>query len=274
MKKQDQRNSYDKHRRLGIKDVNPLDGCLHVYLDVGSNIGVQVRKLFEPQLFPDAPVLKIFDQHFGEHLNRNLSQVCSVGFEPNPIHYQILQKISSSYKNCGWRAIFYEVGVSFKNDILSYARINGPQEWGGFIVEKKDDFGDKLKADINDKMVENVHVIRLATFILEIVNTRKLPESAKTTLPQVVMKLDIEGKEVEVLPDLLISGALGSVDKTFVEWHGQHKYVSFEDTAIVRAMVDTMCRVAEEKHLLQRCNIQKLDDETYFNFTGSLPTCT
>ncbi len=25
---------------------NPLDGCYHVYLDVGSNIGIQVRKLF------------------------------------------------------------------------------------------------------------------------------------------------------------------------------------------------------------------------------------
>ena len=30
------------------------DGCWHVYLDVGSNIGVQVRKLFEPERYGGA----------------------------------------------------------------------------------------------------------------------------------------------------------------------------------------------------------------------------
>ena len=38
---------------------NPLDGCLHVYLDVGSNVGVQVRKVYQPGLFPWAPSLKV-----------------------------------------------------------------------------------------------------------------------------------------------------------------------------------------------------------------------
>ena len=27
---------------------NELDGCYHVYLDVGANVGIQIRKLFEP----------------------------------------------------------------------------------------------------------------------------------------------------------------------------------------------------------------------------------
>ena len=36
---------------------------------------------------------------------------------------------------------------------------------------------------------------------------------------QVVMKIDIEGTELEVVPDLLISGALRSVNKIFIEWH-------------------------------------------------------
>jgi hypothetical protein len=44
---------------------NELDGCYHVYLDVGSNVGVQVRKLFEPDLYPDAPVLEVFNSVFG-----------------------------------------------------------------------------------------------------------------------------------------------------------------------------------------------------------------
>ena len=44
---------------------NFLDGCRHVYLDMGTNIGIQIRKLYEPHLFPDALVLPIFDKFFG-----------------------------------------------------------------------------------------------------------------------------------------------------------------------------------------------------------------
>ena len=33
-------------REFGTK--NDLDGCYHVFLDIGSNRGVQPRKLFEP----------------------------------------------------------------------------------------------------------------------------------------------------------------------------------------------------------------------------------
>ena len=68
----------------------PLDGCQHVYLDVGSNIGVQVRKLYQPELFPNASVLEVFDGAFGRMANRNLSQLCAVGFEPNPKHSTLL----------------------------------------------------------------------------------------------------------------------------------------------------------------------------------------
>lgn len=33
------------------------------------------------------------------------------------------------------------------------------------------------------------------------------------------MKLDIEGSEVEVIPDLVITGALNFIDYMTVEWH-------------------------------------------------------
>ena len=49
---------------MSITPQNPLDGCYHVYLDVGSNIGVQIRKLFEPENYPNATVLQIFNENF------------------------------------------------------------------------------------------------------------------------------------------------------------------------------------------------------------------
>ena len=50
-------------------------GCDSVYLDVGTNIGVQLRKLYEPHKYPGAPVLRIFDEVFGD---ANRCSVCSV----------------------------------------------------------------------------------------------------------------------------------------------------------------------------------------------------
>ena len=47
------------------KAGNILDGCYHVYLDVGSNIGVQVRKLYQPEQFPGALIINQFRLAFG-----------------------------------------------------------------------------------------------------------------------------------------------------------------------------------------------------------------
>ena len=61
-------------------------------------------------------------------------------------------------------------------------------------------------------------MIRLADYILHKVTTRKLPRSINAEVleqkPNVVMKLDIEGSELEVLTDLLVTSAfieLGSL---------------------------------------------------------------
>ena len=29
-----------------VEDMNPLDGCRHVYLDMGTNVGVQIRYMY------------------------------------------------------------------------------------------------------------------------------------------------------------------------------------------------------------------------------------
>ena len=47
-----------------------LDGCYHVYLDMGTNVGIQIRKLYQPHLFPKAGVLPLFDKYFGPYSQR------------------------------------------------------------------------------------------------------------------------------------------------------------------------------------------------------------
>ena len=71
--------------------------CEHVYLDVGTNIGVQIRKLYEPTKYPHAGVEPIFAQHFGPAPRCG---VCTIGFEPNPVHRHRLQRLESSLGSC------------------------------------------------------------------------------------------------------------------------------------------------------------------------------
>jgi len=60
------------------EDVNPLDDCLHVFIDLGSNRGLQIRKLYEPHTFPLAPIQPVYQKFFGKPEDRNLQEICSV----------------------------------------------------------------------------------------------------------------------------------------------------------------------------------------------------
>ena len=105
------------------RQSNPLDGCEFVYLDMGTNTGVQIRKLFEPALFPGAAVLPIFDRYFGSAAGRNLSAVCAVGWEPNPVHSARLAGLQAAYRRCGWRVeIHTETGVAARQGQELFAR--------------------------------------------------------------------------------------------------------------------------------------------------------
>ena len=82
-----------------------VGGCCHVYLDVGSNVGVQVRKLFEPELYVGAPVLEVFDRVFGGRDERRRN-TCALGLEGNERHRRRLDAIQSAYTQQGWRTKF------------------------------------------------------------------------------------------------------------------------------------------------------------------------
>ena len=87
------------------------------------------------------------------------------------------------------------------------------------------------KASENQKAVDHnpvlVKVVRLSDFINKVVATRRIPEasplfsrySVTQRSPNVVKKLDIEGSEVDVVPDLFFAGSLQHLDAMMIEWH-------------------------------------------------------
>lgn len=121
---------------------NILDGCYHVYLDVGSNIGVQVRKLFEPEKYPRSPIHAIFNSNFAKieqrrkFLSKEVNIICAVGFEPNPHHTKHLLDMEKSYNECGWMVKFLtETAVSDHYGTTQFFTFKGHNslEWGSQI---------------------------------------------------------------------------------------------------------------------------------------------
>ena len=205
---------------LQVRKPKLADGCYHVYLDVGSNIGIHNRFLFEPEKYPDAKVSRgIFDKHFGA--NRSNKNLCAFGFEPNPTHKARHEALRESYHRMGWRYHFINAGVGDHNGNMTFFhnRDVGSEEWGFSSTPRK-----------KRSTPEVVPIVRLAEWIENQVKGRLIPntqEGNRSLAPTVVMKMDIEGMEYVVLPDLFFSGvACTSIDYIFGEFHSFHTETS------------------------------------------------
>jgi len=238
--------------------TNPLDGCRHVYLDMGTNTGIQIRKLYEPSLFPNALVFPTFDKYFGPPGTSDRQSTCSVGWEPNPEFTQDLTKLEDSYNKCGWKVLIHkELGVDSKNSVARFSRIDGQAAaLAGRFIDDNEVFGDAVE----------IKSMWLAEFIKEVVAKRKRPDHLKGN---VLMKLDVEGKELDIMPDLIVSGAIQYIDGIYVEYHPQMG----EDIVKLSESMDFLNRIVKEKQLDHSLEIITLDDESYYTWKGDFPEC-
>jgi hypothetical protein len=68
--------------------------CTRVFLDVGANIGVNMRFLYEPEKYPNtAFMVSTTDKVFGKDRN----DVCYFRFEANTAHYKRLQFLKRNF---------------------------------------------------------------------------------------------------------------------------------------------------------------------------------
>jgi len=265
---------------------NPLDGCLHVYIDLGTNRGVQIRKLYEPHLFPLAPIHELFNRYFGDAGDRTPSDICSVGFEPNPNHEKHLKAMAEAYASCGIKVLMMtNTGVGAHNKMAQFAVIN--DSYGGEIQH---DLGSMFVKDnetveeMENKMkisssFDKIKMIRFSDYLLKTVATRKLPLKAAVETPRVVIKMDIEGAELEVVPDMFLTGAFKVVDNLHGEWHGCH--VPLVDCRLTLQLEKAAKLLGElSQGLEHQFEAISLEDETYSGMPlageeveDPLPTC-
>jgi len=252
-------------------DENPLDGCLHVFLDLGSNRGVQIRKLYEPHVFPLAPVQPLYQRFFGKPEQRNLQEICSVSFEPSSKHAESLQELAKAYATCGIRVVVYKAGVGDKNTKTKLGHFNtffGHEIGNDAAARLIDENATKMMFEElhEDIVTEEVEVIRFATFLTEVVAKRKLPRSASIIEPKVVVKSDIEGAELKILLDMVATGSLSHVDNIHMEWHGAAFYRADREAHMVDKLAKAVTNIAEltqREGIEDKFEIEEMDDETY-----------
>ncbi|XP_052818534.1 uncharacterized protein LOC128244582 [Mya arenaria] len=224
---------------------NAVRQCRYVFLDLGSNKGVQVRKLFEPNLYPNASIIPVFDRVFG-NISERQRYVCAFGFEANPRHMKRLIFIEKSYKNKGFQVDFYHLAVSDRDNdrVTIFSETNFDLDWGAGILDQ----AINNKANMTKYKVHTVDIVR---FIVEIIN----PLKSKA----VFMKMDIEGSEYLLLPHMiknkiLCKDIITSAGIEFHEW--------------ARIPLNTSLDLSKFKQNLnlQSCvptSVIPLDDESY-----------
>ncbi len=241
---------------------NPLDvqdtvfpwikKCKQVYIDLGSNIGVQVKKLFEPEKYPLRKkhtqalnvVLKLFDNKFGNVTERKSpkSSLCAFGFEPNPRHHKRLRSLQNLYNSKGWKVQFFFHAVSDEDkDVKFFVTKFSPVDLGATLSEHMS----------HKKQSIMTHAVQLSQFLVRKLHLEKIA----------LMKMDVEGEEIEVLLDLFTNNLLCKhrIDTILLELHKskiKQKWKIFGDVSnIVNKMANqTSCDPSQ---------IIRNDDESY-----------
>jgi len=188
-----------------------LSSCEHIFLDLGSSSGVNVRMLFEPEKYGGAALLKPLEKAFGSSATRTKTSdatgICALGLEPNPSHGQRLKELQEAYEAKGWHAHFYPLaawkgdGYMAFNTTAKHKGTDGPADAGAHLSMKSSQWpGEK------ELMVRTAN---LSSFV------RSLPTSVSLAV------MDIEGAEYEVLAQLMQRATLcrNFIEKTLVEPH-------------------------------------------------------
>ena len=226
-----------RHDEERIRQLLVSHRCEAVYLDVGSNIGVQIRKLFEPHKYPGAPVHALFKETFA---STDRCRVCAIGVEPNPRHRNRLSQLQSRLAAAGAGVTVFEAAAGSADGVLTL-------QFGA----RKSNFEDAGASTLgigryrgHDEVV--VRMLRLSRLVKLVraqldITARRAGTPPGQRAGKILMKLDIEGSEWTVLTDLMDSGALCAVDGVFVEYHdADFERIGAQAGSLRRAALVTM----------------------------------
>jgi hypothetical protein len=137
---------------------------------------VQLRKLYDPQQFPGAPVLPTFDKAFG----KQRSGVCAIGVEANPHHTPYLTTVNAYFQQRGFQAVILtEVAASIRSGTASFFLDSGsPMEWGASLT--KGSWQENNDSESGATVEAQVQLLNLPAFVEGIVRPILQQEYAAT----------------------------------------------------------------------------------------------
>lgn len=257
------------HRRVSADFGHPewLSSCRAIYLDLGSHLGVQVRKFYEPDKYPEAKVLPYFDSNFGPASWRQApaSFSCALGLEPNPDRLPRLQRLQQAYNDRGWRTHFYPFAAWSAEGHMVLNKTGGTRSLKDTKGAEAHLMANAESPGANSTLI-SVRTVDLADFI------ESLPKGTVR-----VAKFAIEGAEYEALAQLFRRKMLcrkNGLETILMEVHswGEVKHwgsaESFQDGIHPRSMDAVRERVAELQDM-KACQdsraslIAEFDDETF-----------
>ena len=165
-----------------------------VYLDLGTNVGSQVHKLYNPNRC-HSPVQPLFD------LLGDRRSVCTLMVEPNPAHVSVLNAVATMYTPMvrlmhGLASTYDGTGSFFRNpEHIDGAHHN---DWTGSEMQQ--------------------HQNQEASSVRRFDVSRILKELADR---KVGMKVDVEGSEEWLLPHLMKENQLCNLAFVYIEVHNQ-----------------------------------------------------
>ena len=90
------------------------------------------------------------------------------------------------------------------------------------------------------------------------------------------MKMDVEGSELDIIPDLLFNGGLQFVNTLMIEWHKRSEILPERMKAqeLLVQIIDTLDKYANvAKSQNYDFKLEIVDDEEYYNSRFKLPQC-
>lgn len=198
------------------------DGCKHVYLDFGGNMGVHTRFLLQPQLYPKLQTYGTDTEehrkgpgfygepnlhtYFNAAFGLDRSDVCVFGFEPNPLHGPRLRQIERCFST-GTRVVKYfnPAGIGIEDGMLYFLNLDKDHAimWSGMIGTAEE--VKTWQSTLGPGKLTNITVIDVLRFF-KLLYSRSYDKS--NGYGNIHMKMDIEGSEILVLPLLEKSGLL------------------------------------------------------------------
>lgn len=235
-----------------------LMDCKGLYIDIGTNIGNQIRKLYEPEKYVGAASIKTFSNVYR---GIPLQSICSIGFEANPVHDEWLQKLEKNLRCHSFMVkIYNSTAVMHRDGYVPFYRDDQ-------APERFHEYGASVS---NWQRHSNSHMVRALDIGLFMGRVLKhlgvLP--GERTIP-ILMKLDAEGVEFQVLPRLINTGVYCSLTSLYMEWH-YNMMANFST-----ASSEEVKKIIDDFIALDGCNVSLIpnDDESYLQDRPDLNSC-